>query len=240
MSFWNNEIDKRSFFKRLFFKQKKRAKLATPAFISENCSGLPLGDWNIKSIIFSTDVALIENNDSDAVLAVYPFPPSRKIMETLILFSNKPVICGIGGGITKGKNALEMAITAEELGAAAVIVNQPFNNRDIKKIRQKISIPIISSISTMGFDFQKRIDAGVSIFHITGGKNTQAIIRYLHENFSSIPLICTAGKTIDNLNAVLEENVHAVVLTPPSNGDLFKNIMQNYRSGINKIKRPVA
>jgi len=237
-TFWNSSCEEKSFWDRFFSRNTPDKKeLSTPALIQEHCLGITLKDRTIKSILFSTDLALIENNDSDAVLAVYPFAPSVNIMKTLINFSDKPVICGIGGGITQGNTALQMAIEAEKLGAAAVIVNQPFKNKDIRKIKKHITIPLISSISSLDINLKKRVESGVSIFHVTGGSNTVAIIEHIKENFPDIPYICTGGKNIGHLQTAIKSGTHAVVLTPPSNGDLFKNIMQNYRSGIFKITK---
>lgn len=237
-TFWNSSYEEKSFWDRFFSRENVFTKeLTTPTLIREHCPGIILKGEKIKSILFSTDLALIENNDSDAVLAVYPFAPSVNIMKTLINFSEKPVICGIGGGITQGNTALQMAIEAEKLGAAAVIVNQPFKNKDIRKIKKYISIPLISSISSLDINFKKRIEAGVSILHITGGLNTSLIIEYIKEHHPEIPYICTGGKSIGHLKTAISNGTHAVVLTPPSNGDLFKNIMQNYRHGIFKIKK---
>lgn len=229
-SVWYASDKKRSLLSRLLFWKQNNKKLNVPTVINRKCMGLCLNKQVVKSIFFSTDLALIENNNCDAILAVYPFPPSAKIMKSLIEFSHKPVICGIGGGMTHGKTALNMAVEAEQLGASAVIVNQPFKNSDILKIKQRISIPIISSVSSLNFNFKERIESGVSFFNITGGKNTIHIIDYLKENFPGIPFVCTGGKTMSNLNEVLDKKVYGVVLTPPSNGDLFKKIMDKYRN----------
>lgn len=238
ISFWEENDPRENFFKRLFFrKDKSKKKLSTPETIRKVCCGVSFKETAVKSILFSTDLALIENNDCDAVLAVYPFPPSAKIMKALIDFSEKPVICGIGGGLTQGKVALDMAIEAEKLGAAAVIVNQPFKNRDLIKIREAIRIPIVSSISTLDFDFEERIKAGVDIFHITGGANTGAIIEHITTHYPHHPMIATGGKTLVNIESVINSGAHAIVLTPPSNADLFKSIMAGYREGIHKIKK---
>ncbi|MBW3519203.1 hypothetical protein [Flavobacterium sp. NKUCC04_CG] len=236
-SFWNENKVILPFWKRLFFRNtKSQIRLRTPDCIHQNCSGISLGNQSIRSILFSTDIALIEHSDCDAVLAVYPFAPSAKIMKTLIDFSEKPVICGIGGGLTQGPIALAMAQQAEQLGAAAVIVNQPFRNRDIEKIKSKIGIPIISSISMLDFDFKKRIESGVDLFHITGGNETCRIIEYLQQNYPNYPVMATGGKTLTNISAAIDIGAQAIVLTPPSNGELFKSIMQNYRNGLSILK----
>lgn len=236
-SFWERSSESLPLFRRFIFRKRIDKTLKTPVLIRQKCEGISFNGHLVKSILFSTDLALIENNDSDAVLAVYPFAPSPRIMETLINFSSKPVICGVGGGKTQGKTSVQMAMLAEQLGACAVIVNQPFKNRDIQKMKQAINIPIISSISTVNFDFKKRIESGVSVFNITGGPETTKIIQHLQQHFPDIPYICTGGKSVEHLTEVINHRAKAVILTPPSNATMFKKIMANYRLGITKIKK---
>ncbi|TJZ60074.1 hypothetical protein FAZ15_14420 [Sphingobacterium olei] len=235
----NEKAENLIFRKSIFCIKTQSKKIATPNVIAEKCNGVLFGNTTIKSFIFSTDMALIENNDADAVLAVYPFSPSQKIMKSLIDFSEKPVICGVGGGLTQGKVSLEMALVAEGLGAAAIIVNQPFQNNHIEAIKRKINIPIISSVSLKELSFKDRVNAGVDIFHVTGGPNTASIIEHINFAVPCFPIIATGGKTIENIQTSIRSGADAIVLTPPSSGELFKSIMSQYRSGINKLKNTV-
>lgn len=235
-SIWINTRHKRSLLDIILFWKKRpcpNVKLPTPLHLINSCTGLMLNNQKVKSILFSTDIALIENNDADAILAVYPFAPSENIIKTLIEFSNRPVICGIGGGITQGEYAIHIAQRAQALGAAAVIVNQPFRNEDILEIKKHISIPIISSVSTLNFDFKARIEAGVSCFNVTGGAETQNIVNHIKTAFPNFPIISTGGKTIQSLKSITDKKINAVILTPPSNGELFRSIMDNYRETTN-------
>jgi 2-keto-3-deoxy-6-phosphogluconate aldolase len=230
-SFWGSK-KKTSFWDRLFRRNKTINKaLSTPEMISKNCRGLLLGNENLKSFLFSTDMALIENNDADAILAVYPFPPSPKIIKTLIDFSGKAVVCGVGGGTTKGKKSLEMAIYAEQAGAAGIIVNIPFENKDVKKIREKISIPIIATVTTSDYNFLKgKIEAGVNVFHVSGGSQTTKIVKEIAEKFPDFPVMATGGKSLENIEESINSGSRAIVLSPPSNKDLFKTVMDKYRN----------
>ncbi|MDM1362411.1 hypothetical protein [Myroides marinus] len=231
-SIWVSNRQHRTWLDILKFWKKRpcpHVKLPTPLHLINSCKGLVLNNQKVKSILFSTDIALIENNDADAILAVYPFAPSQKIIKTLIEFSNKPVICGIGGGITQGDFAITMAKKAEALGAAAVIVNQPFKNEDIAEVSKHISIPIISSVSTINFDFKARIEAGVSCFNVTGGTETLKIVEHIKKNYPDVAVISTGGKTNESLRNIAQAKVNAIILTPPSNGELFRSIMDGYR-----------
>lgn len=229
-SFWASK-KKVSFWERLFKRNKTIDKaLTTPEMIGANCQGLVLKNENVKSFLFSTDMALIENNDADAILAVYPFPPSPKIIKTLIDFAGKPIVCGVGGGTTKGKKSLEVAIYAEEVGAAGIIVNVPFENKDIKKIREKVSLPIIATVTSSDYNFLKgKIDAGVTIFHVSGGANTSKIVKEITDQFPDFPVMATGGKSLDSIRESIDSGSRAIVLSPPSNKDLFKTVMDKYR-----------
>ena len=52
----------------------RKFSLRVPEVIRE-CSGIVIFGKRIKSLVFSTDVAIIRNVNADAVIAVYPFTP---------------------------------------------------------------------------------------------------------------------------------------------------------------------
>lgn len=66
-----------------------------------NASGIVIYGRRIKSIVFTTDLAIIRNCDADAVFAVYPFTPQQVISDAIIKASYIPVFCGVGGGRQK-------------------------------------------------------------------------------------------------------------------------------------------
>ena len=55
------------------------------------CSGIVIFGKRMKSIVFSTDVAVIRNCNADAVIAVYPFTPQPIITHALMLAADVPV-----------------------------------------------------------------------------------------------------------------------------------------------------
>ena len=61
-------------------------------------SGIVIYGRRIKSLVFTTDLAIIKNCDADAVFAVYPFTPQQSISDAIIKASYIPVFCGVGGG----------------------------------------------------------------------------------------------------------------------------------------------
>lgn len=52
--------------------------ITIPPCIAE-CSGIRVFGRRIKSLAFTTDVAIIRNINADAIIAVYPFTPQPAI-----------------------------------------------------------------------------------------------------------------------------------------------------------------
>lgn len=73
----------------------RRHMIRVPKVIDE-VSGIRIFGKLIKSLVFSTDVAIIRNCNANAVIAVYPFTPQPIISHSIISCSDVPVFCGVG------------------------------------------------------------------------------------------------------------------------------------------------
>ena len=116
------------------------------------CSGIRIFGMRIKSIAFTTDVAIIKNINADAVIAVYPFTPQPTISQAIIGISDVPVFVGVGGGITGGDRAVRLAIEAENQGAFGVVVNAPISDEVISRIIISACQVLFSSFFEAFFD----------------------------------------------------------------------------------------
>ena len=76
-------------------------QVEVPTCISQ-CSGIRIFGRRLKSLVFSTDVAIIKNVNADAIIAVYPFTPQPIIAQAIINVSDVPVFVGVGGGVGVG------------------------------------------------------------------------------------------------------------------------------------------
>ncbi len=83
-------------------------------------------------------------------------------------------------------------------------------------------------------DVQSKIDAGADILNVSGGANTPKIIRKIREKFPYIPIIATGGKTEESILETIEAGANAITYAPPTNAQLFKHKMQEYRDIENK------
>ncbi len=193
-------------------------------------TGIIINGQRIKSILFSTDVAIIANCNADAVIALYPFTPTMQITNAIIDISQKPVLAGVGGGTTAGRRVRDIALDAELHGATAVVLNAPTKTEFVQELTEYIDIPIVLSIISIHENLEERmLNSGAKIINVSGGKNTVEIIKALRKIDETFPIIATGGPNRDTIQAVIEAGANAVTYTPPTNGEIFRDIMDEYR-----------
>src|SRR5690606_24151873 len=174
--------------------------------------------------------AIIRNTNANAIIAVYPFTPQPMISQALILAADKPIFCGVGGGITTGDRSIGLAIHAEFQGALGVVLNKPTPNDLIKRLKEKTDIPVVITVVSEKDDIEGRIAAGVDIFNVSGAAKTSDIIKKIRDIDSDVAIIATSGKTDDTIQLAIESGANAISYTPPTTAELFKDIMVKYRN----------
>ena len=194
-------------------------------------SGIVVMGRRIKSLLFSTDIAIIGNCNADAVLAVYPFTPQPRIASAIVSSSSIPVFCGVGGGITNGKRSVRLAMDAEGLGAYGVVVNVPITNENIIHMKEAIDIPIIATVVNRSMDIEARLNAGTAILNVSAADSTPELVRDIRKDFPNVPIIATGGPTDETVDATIAAGANAISYTPPSTKVLFQSIMNGYRQG---------
>lgn len=195
----------------------------------EECSGIRVFGQLLKSFLFSTDVAVIRNTNANAIIAVYPFTPQPVISQALILAADKPIFCGVGGGITNGDRSLALAIHAEFQGALGIVLNKPTPNSLIRKLKENVDIPVTVTIVSPNDDVKGRIEAGVDILNVSGAERTAEIVRKIRAIDENVAIIATGGKSTESILEAIEAGANAISYTPPTTGSLFRDIMEAYR-----------
>lgn len=208
----------------------RKNKIETPKAI-QACGGIRIFGKLIKSVLFSTDVAIIKNSNADAIIAVYPFTPQPVISQSIIAASDAPVFCGVGGGTTAGKRVINLAMDAEFQGASCVVVNAPTSNETLTEMKKRIDIPIIVTVVSEKTDFLARVNAGASVFNVSGGAKTVEIVKAIRDEFPFFPIIATGGISNESIMATIEAGANAISFTPPSSAEIFKQMMNEYRGG---------
>ena len=198
--------------------------------VIRDCGGIKIFGKRIKSLLFSTDVAVIRNTNADAIIAVYPFTPQPLITQALVMAADVPVFCGVGGGITQGKRVVNLAMDAEFKGAMGVVVNAPTSNEIIRKIRATIDIPVVVTVVSEDENITERIEAGATILNVSGGKNTAQIVRNIRSRYPEFPIIATGGPTIASIRETIEAGANAITYTPPSSASIMGDLMDKYRN----------
>ena len=206
-------------------------KLDVPQVIYE-CSGINIFGRRIKSLVFSTDVAIIKNINTDAVIAVYPFTPQPSIAQAIISVADAPVFVGVGGGLTSGDRSVRLAVEAENQGAYGVVLNAPVSIDVISKIKEHIDIPIVTTIVSEKQDIRERINAGADILNVSAAADTPRVVAHIRELYPDFPIIATGGPSDESILQTIRAGANSITYTPPSNGELFARSMREYRGRI--------
>ena len=199
-----------------------------PTCISE-CSGIRVFGRRIKSLAFTTDVAVIRNINADAIIAVYPFTPQPAIHRAVMQAADMPVFVGVGGGVTRGMRVVNLANDAEHEGAFGVVVNAPTSNEVVRMLKQVLDIPVVVTVVSEHTDVAARLEAGADILNISGAQHTPHIVQTVRERFPDTPIIATGGPTDDTIRATIQAGANAITYTPPTSGELFAVSMARYR-----------
>lgn len=211
-------------------KSQLRSRTIEVPSVIYRASGIKILGTRIKSLLFTTDVALIKNNNAQSIMAVYPFTPQLSINHAILEVASVPVFVGVGGGLTTGKRAINIALQSELMGAYGVVVNAPTHNDLIANMKERIDIPIIATVVSECDDYKGKIQAGASILNISGGPRTASIVRMIREEFGrELPIIATGGPTEKSILETIEAGANAITYTPPSSADIFGGVMEVYR-----------
>lgn len=195
-----------------------------------SASGIVIWGKRIKSLIFSTDIAIIRNCNADAVMAVYPFTPQQIIADAIVSASSIPVFCGVGGGTTTGPRVVMLAKDAEALGAMGVVVNAPTSNSVIQHIHEIIDIPIIVTVLDADSDIDGRLAAGTSILNVSAASRTPDVVYAIRRKYPHVPIIATGGPTRESIKRTIEAGANTISFTPPTAKELFHGLMSRYRT----------
>lgn len=210
-------------------KSKLRTRIIEVPQVIYKASGIKVLGTRIKSLLFSTDIAIIKNTNANSIIAVYPFTPQLSITQALLEVAPVPVFVGVGGGITTGRRSIEIALQAELMGAYGAVVNAPTKNDVINEMYERIDIPIIATIVSEHDDYKGKLDAGARILNISGGARTASIVRKIREEYKELPIIATGGPTDQSILETIEAGANAITYTPPSSAEIFAEIMNKYR-----------
>jgi 2-keto-3-deoxy-6-phosphogluconate aldolase len=194
-----------------------------------SASGIIINGRRIKTLVFTTDLAIIRNCDADAVFAVYPFTPQQAISDAIIKASYIPVFCGVGGGTTKGIRTVGLAKDVESQGAMGVILNAPITNLNLIAVSAAVDIPVIITVTHIDTDISARLEAGASILNVACAGRTPEVVAHIRKHFPDVPIIASGGNTEENIARTVQAGANAITFTPPSTAELFKAMMEHYR-----------
>lgn len=197
---------------------------------AQEASGIRVLGRTIRSIVYTTDIAIIRNCDADAVFAVYPFTPQQIISKAIMEASAIPVFAGVGEGRRPVHARLRSRKTPRPMARMASCSTHRPSYTTLEMVSRVIDIPVIVTVVDADRDVvANRIAAGASILNVAAGAATAQVVADIREEFPDVPLIATGGSSEESIRATVEAGANAVICTPPTNKELFSGMMKRYR-----------
>jgi CheY-like chemotaxis protein len=204
------------------------ADLAVPAVI-RTAPGVFAQGRRIRSLVFSTDLAVICHCDADAVLAVYPFTCQPAITQALVAASQRPVLNGVGGSITHGERCIEVALHSEMQGVAGVVVNTSIPIDTVEALAERLNVPVVVTVCADDAVAAWQIEAGATMVNVAAGARTAEVVSSLRRRYGDLPIIATGGRTDESIARTIEAGADAISWTPPDIRVLERAVMEKAR-----------
>jgi len=204
------------------------ADLALPAVI-RTAPGVFAQGRRIRSLVFSTDLAIICHCDADAVLAVYPFTCQPAITQALVAASQRPVLNGVGGSITHGERCIEVALHSEMQGVAGVVVNTSIPIDTVEALAERLNVPVVVTVCADDAVAARQIEAGATMVNVAAGARTAEVVSSLRRRYGDLPIIATGGRTDESIARTIEAGADAISWTPPDIRVLERAVMEKAR-----------
>lgn len=202
--------------------------LAVPSVIAK-APGIVMQGRRIRSLVFSTDLAVICHCNADAVLAVYPFTCQPAITQALVAASQRPVLCGVGGSITQGERCIEVALHSEMQGVAAVVVNASIPLETLEGLVKRVTVPVVVTVCAADEVAKRQIEAGVTMVNVAAGAHTAEVVAALRSRYPELPIIATGGPDDASVERTIAAGADAVSWTPPDIRALERAVMEKAR-----------
>ena len=118
----------------------------------EEANGIRIFGRLIKSIIFTTDVAIIRNSNADAVIAVTRLHHNPSLLMPSSWVQMYPSLLELAE--LRGSRVLSLAIDAEQQGAMGVVLNSPPNEL-IASLKQNWKFQSLITIASEHADIKE-------------------------------------------------------------------------------------
>ena len=87
------------------------------------------------------------------------------------------------------------------------------------------------TVANADTNYRHRIEDGTAILNVAAGAQTPEIVAEIRERFPDYPILATCGADDESIRATIRAGANAIIWTPPPSGELFRDVMKNYRAG---------
>lgn len=184
-------------------------------------NGFNLKETRVHSILASINEKDIKETDADAILAEFWLSPGEKTLKKIMAATNKPVIVTLNRRIRKITKIVDEAKKFEILGAKAILTGNLITCFLLDKIRNAISLPIISKSEANAEGMISRHQAGANIICISGMEVSHSLIDAVKKSFPLLPIITYAENSEEIILNSLASGINAIIFKPWGHVDSF-------------------
>lgn len=169
--------------------------------------------------------------DDDNAILTYGVNEKNSLMDLTSKTLSQVRASDVGGGLTNGVYCGNLAFSAQENGAEAVVLNGPVDLTTVKAVRKSVDIPVIYTVIDKTRDLQPYVDSGVNIFNVSGGKDTIELVKWVREQYPDMIIIASGGKSDESILATIEAGADAITYTTYGKAEqYFQEKMESYRN----------
>ena len=109
------------------------------------------------------------------------------------------------------------------------MLNAPIRPEDIRRIKERVDIPIFYTVVSAKQEYRDHLAAGVDFLNICAAENTAEVVRTIRTQNPDIPIIASGGPTEQTIMETISAGANAITFTPPTTGEIYKGIMKAHR-----------
>ena len=94
-----------------------------------------------------------------------------------------------------------------------------------------VDVPVVVTVANADTNYRHRIEDRAAILNVAAGAQTPEIVAEIRERFPDYPILATGGADDESIRATIRAGANAIIWTPPTSGELFRDVMKNYREG---------
>ena len=183
---------------------KLRHQILRVPKVARNASGIVINGQRIKSLVFTTDIAIIPQLRCRRGAGRVPLHAAAHdiLIHTALLLHAR--ILRRGRRHHPGHTARCSWPGTPRRRAPWRGRQRSHSNEDVQRIANYIDIPLVVTVVSEKTDIAARLEAGASILNVSAAMRTPEVVKAIRRDFPDVPIIATGGGTEESIMRTVE------------------------------------